>query len=99
MNTLPTPREIVDLIEEQTSFEYTIGDGDNVGGTIDGQENILWVTLDDEDPTSYIVYVMDDLHIFREKNKRGIYEMDIEYTVNSVEEVIEVIKEIEGLGK
>jgi hypothetical protein len=99
MNTLPDPREILDLIEEQTSFEYTTAEGGNIGGYVEGHENLLWIILDDEDPTSYNVYIMDDLHIVRKKTKRGIYEMDIEYTVNSVEEVIEVIKKIEGLGK
>jgi len=99
MNTLPTPREILDLIEEQTSFQYNLGEDGNIGGYVEGHENRLWIILDDEDPTSYNVYIMDDLHIVREKTKRGIYEMDIEYNVNSVEEVIEVIKKIEGLGK
>jgi hypothetical protein len=99
MNTLPIPYDILDLIVEQTSFQYNLDEGGNIGGYVEGHENPLWIILDDEDPTSYNVYVMDDHHIFRNKYKPGIYEMDIEYTVNSVEELIEVIKKIEGLGK
>jgi len=56
LNTLPSPRSVAAMFEQGTTFEYNIGDGDSIGGSVQGLDTPVYIDWDSEDPTYYAVH-------------------------------------------
>ena len=53
---LPSPRSNAYLFEEGTGFEYSIGDGDCIGGSLPGLDHPVYIDWDPEEPTHYTIH-------------------------------------------
>ena len=107
-NTLPSPRSISEVFENGTSFIYCIGDGDCIGGEIADHDEPLYIDWDEDAPNRYLIYVQDSEDVLHTKMKNGqsllangdlngyinATASDIQHDVYSVEEAIEVLKQI-----
>ncbi|MGA1386047.1 MAG: hypothetical protein ACO306_04920 [Flavobacteriaceae bacterium] len=53
--SLLSPRQAAYQFEEGTTFEYSIGDGESIGGSVKGIEVPVYIDWDPEDPTYYVI--------------------------------------------
>ena len=109
-NQLPAPRSIVEMIEDQTSFSMSIGDGDCIGGEIEGINEPVYIDFDEENPNEYRVhYLLASGDQFLPMLQKGMEIMQTQgaeaYTAHmnsmywsarpkSVEELVQVLKSI-----
>lgn len=56
LNTLPSPRSVAAMFEQGTTFEYNIGNGDSICGSVQGLDTPVYIDWDSEDPTYYAVH-------------------------------------------
>jgi len=108
---LPSVRseEMIQILEEQTNFYITIGDGENIGGQIEGAEMKSSIYIDQEegfynvnylqvDDDTYHQMVMESNKLLKETGKCTFNEVFdrafFSKNCYSVEEVIETLNSI-----
>ena len=99
-NQLPTPRSIVSLIEEKTNFIVNIGDGDNIGGEIEGfdtNDQPIYIDYHDDGNYYHVNYntlTSDEFLKLMIESSASLEQMNSAYWVKdcySVEELIETL--------
>ena len=98
---LPLREEsIINQIEENTNFEYNIGDGDAIGGYIEGLEHPIYIDPSEED---YFVSDMNTPVVLpdweNEESVKAYFAGMQEQKFATIEEVIEELNRIEAKHK